>query len=286
MTAQHCRIDAHHHLWRYSAEQYDWISGPMAALRRDFLPQDLQPLLQQAELDGAIAVQARQDLAETHWLLQQAAQHPWMRGVVGWAPIAASEFPEVLATLRAQQKLKGLRHVIQDEPDDDFILGAEFGRGIAALRDTGLVYDILIYARHLPQTIRFVDRHPEQNFVLDHCGKPPLRGVSEGEGAPEPWASHIRELAKRRNLACKVSGLVTEAGWQQWTPALLEPCWRVVLEAFGPGRILFGSDWPVARLACKYQRWVETVLAWTAPLSAAEQAAIWGENAARIYKLG
>jgi L-fuconolactonase len=277
-------IDAHHHLWRYAPANYSWITPEMGPLRRNFLPSDLKPLLDRAGIAGAIAVQARQSLEETEWLLGVAAKDPdnsiWMRGVVGWAPIASAEFADVLAQLRQHTKLKGLRHVIQDEPDDNYILNPDFNRGIRTLRDTGLVYDILIHMRHLRQTIRFVDAHPNQSFVLDHSAKPPILS-----GAVEPWMAQIRELAERPNICCKLSGLVTEADMKRWTPADLEPYWRVVLEAFGPGRLLFGSDWPVVLLASGYQRWVDTVRTWTAPLSEDEQEAIWGGTARRIYSL-
>jgi L-fuconolactonase len=274
------RIDAHHHLWHYDPAEYGWINEKMSVLRRNFLPADLQPLLDRAGVAGAIAVQARQTLEETLWLLQLANEASWMKGVVGWASIAAPEFHELLADLKRHKKLRGLRHVIQDEPDDQFILSAVFNRGIRALQDTGLVYDILIHARHLPQAARFVDMHPDQQFVLDHCAKPPILS-----GELEPWATDLRELAKRPHVCCKLSGLVTEADWQQWTPANLEPYWRVVLEAFGPDRLLFGSDWPVALLATSYQRWIDVVTEWVAPLSASEQHAIWSGNASRVYSL-
>jgi L-fuconolactonase len=278
------RIDAHHHFWRYTGAEYGWINEQMRLLRRDFLPVDLQPLLTRAGVAGAIAVQARQTLEETRWLTSLAEDESgsgsWMKGVVGWAPIADPEFPEVLAGLRLNKKLKGLRHLIQDEPDDAFILNEAFNRGIRALRDTGLVYDIVILARHLPPTLGFVDKHPDQSFVLDHCAKPPI--VS---GELEPWATYIRGLAKRPNVCCKLSGLVTEADWQRWTPTGLEPYWRVVLEAFGPNRLLFGSDWPVSLLASSYQRWVDTVAEWVKPLSASEQNAIWAGTASRVYSL-
>jgi L-fuconolactonase len=274
------RIDAHHHLWRYDPAEYGWVNEKMSVLRRNFLPADLQPLLDRAGIAGAIAVQARQTLEETRWLLQLAEEASWMKGVVGWAPIAAPEFHEVLADLKRHKKLKGLRHVIQDEPDDQFILSAAFNRGIRALQHAGLVYDILIHVRHLPQAARFVDMHPDQRFVLDHCAKPPI-----ASGEVEAWATGLRELAKRPHVCCKLSGLVTEADWQQWTPANLEPYWRVVLDAFGPDRLLFGSDWPVAMLATGYQRWVDVVTGWVAPLSASEQDAIWSGNARRVYSL-
>jgi L-fuconolactonase len=277
------RIDAHHHLWQYTPEEYGWINEQMGVLRRDFLAGDLKPLLDLAGISGAIAVQARQDLEETRWLLTLANEPGnagWMKGVVGWAPIASPEFPETLATLRQSTRLKGLRHVIQDEPDDQFILSPAFNRGIRLLRDTGLVYDILVHARHLPQTLQFVDMHPDQSFVLDHCAKP---SVAAGELAP--WSAHMRELAKRPNVCCKLSGLVTEADWRHWTPASLEPYWSVVLDAFGPTRLLFGSDWPVSLLASSYQRWADTVAEWTAPLSESERSATWGGTADRIYSL-
>jgi L-fuconolactonase len=277
------RVDAHHHLWRYSSEEYGWIGEQMGVLRRDFLPSDLKPLLDRAGISGAIAVQARQSLEETRWLLRLAEEPgnaSWMKGVVGWASIAAADFPETLAELRQSTRLRGLRHVIQDEPDDQFILGEAFNRGIRALRDTGVVYDILIHARHLPQTVRFVDMHPSQPFVLDHCAKPAIAA-----GDVEPWANRMRELARRPNVCCKLSGLVTEADWRRWTPASLEPYWRVVLEAFGPGRLLFGSDWPVGLLATSYQQWVDTVAEWVAPLSTSEREAIWGATASRVYSL-
>ena len=279
------RIDAHHHLWRYMPDEFGWINEHMSTIRRDFLTHDLKPLLDSAGISGTIAVQACQSLEETHWLLGLAdgdtsAGSPWIKGVVGWAPIAADDFQETFANLRQCKNLRGLRHVIQDEPDDQFILSPAFNRGIRMLRDTDLVYDILIHARHLPQTLRFVDMHPDQPFVLDHCAKPPI-----ADGPLEPWSTHLRELAKRPNVSCKLSGLVTEADWQQWTPAILEPYWLVVLDAFGPTRLLFGSDWPVALLASSYQRWIDIVTEWVAPLSESEKEAIWGVTARRVYSL-
>jgi len=274
------RIDAHHHLWRYKPEEYGWITEQMSVLRRNFLPGDLKPLLDRADIVGTIAVQARQSLEETEWLLQLAEEVTWIRGVVGWAPIGALDFPGWLETSQQKIKLKGLRHVIQDEPDEQFILNEDFNRGIAAMRGSGLVYDILIYARYLPQAVQFVDRHPEQLFVLDHCAKP---AITKRE--LEPWARYMRELARRANVFCKISGLVTEADWGHWMPAALEPYWRVVLDSFGPNRLLFGSDWPVALLASEYQRWVDTVAEWIAPLSEGEREAIWGGNALRVYSL-
>jgi L-fuconolactonase len=274
------RIDAHHHLWRYTPEEFGWISEQMGVLRRDFLPDDLKPLLDRAGIAGTVLVQARQTLEETEWMLQQANEAPWIRGVVGWAPIASPEFAGMVGELRKKKKLKGLRHLIQDEPNDQLILDAAFNRGMRALRDSGLVYDIMVLTRQLAPTLTFVDMHPDQPFVLDHCAKPPIR-----KDEREPWGHYMRELARRPNLVCKISGLATEADWQHWTTAALEPYWQVVLEAFGPERLLFATDWPVALLATGYQRWVDTVAEWTAPLSARERDAIWGGNAARVYSL-
>jgi L-fuconolactonase len=280
VTTTPVRIDAHHHLWRYTPEQYGWITDPMRLLRRDFMPQDLKPLLDRAGIAGTVLVQARQTLEETDWMLQQADQVSSIRGVVGWAPIGAVEFPEILKSLQRNKKLKGLRHLIQDEPEDEFILDPAFNRGIRAIRDSGLVYDIMVRAHQLAPTLSFMDLHPDQPFVLDHCAKPVIR-----KDEREPWGRYMRELARRPNLVCKISGLATEADWQHWTPAALEPYWQVVLEAFGPDRLLFATDWPVALLATSYQRWVDTVAEWTAPLSASERDAIWGGNAVRVYSL-
>lgn len=275
------RIDAHHHLWRYRPEEFGWLRGELGALRRDFLPEDLECVMREAQIDGTVAVQARQTMEETEWLLAMAAERSSMRGVVGWAPIASAAFSALLDRLRGEPKLKGLRHVIQDEPDDAFILGEGFNAGVARLRGAGLVYDILIHERQLPQTIRFVDRHPQQVFVLDHLAKPRIRS-----GEREPWATKIRELARREQVFCKVSGMVTEAGPRRWSREDLEPYWEVVLEAFGAKRILVGSDWPVCEAAVSYAGWFEVVRRWTGQLSSAEQDAIMGGNAIEVYGLG
>ena len=212
------KIDAHHHLWRYDAADYGWIDESKEVLKRDFLPADLERELRVAGMDGAVAIQARQTLIDTAWLLDLASKFPFIRGVVGWAPIASENFSAELEHLCSHRKLKGLRHVIQDEPDDNFILGSSFNRGIAWLKDTGLTYDILIFERHLPAAIQFVDRHPRQTFVLDHMAKPRIR-----EEVIDPWRRNITELAKRDNVYCKVSGMVTEADWLGWSHQDLRP---------------------------------------------------------------
>jgi L-fuconolactonase len=274
------RIDAHHHLWHYRRDDYPWIRDDMEVLARDFLETELEQEASGCRIDGTVAVQARQSVDETLWLLKTAETSRLIRGVVGWAPIASPEFPKQLSDLQMNPKLKGLRHLIQDEPDDEFILRPDFNRGIAELQPSGLVYDILIFERHLPAAISFVDRHPNQMFVLDHIGKPRI-----AQHQLEPWRANVRELARRQNVYCKLSGLVTEADWIKWQPADLRPYVQVVLDAFGPSRILAGSDWPVCLLAAGYDRWFFTLGQFLASLSAAEQGLIYGEVAASVYQL-
>lgn len=274
-------IDAHHHLWRYSPEEFGWLDEGMQALQRDFLLEDLARETAAAGVDATVAVQARQSLEETGWLLDIAEQTPLIAGVVGWAPLASPDFERVLEEFTGRPKLKGLRHVIQGEADDDFILGADFNRGIRAMRKTGLVYDILIFARHLPQTIQFVDRHPGQVFVLDHVAKP---SISAGIGF-DAWARGMRELGKRENVFCKVSGMVTEADWKTWQPETLQPYFDVVLEAFGPARLMAGSDWPVCLVASGYTQWFSVLRTYFATLTSTERDQVFGTTAAAIYHL-
>jgi L-fuconolactonase len=274
------RIDAHHHFWRYDPVEYAWISEAMPAIRRDFLPADLEAEIRAAGVDGAISVQARQSLDETRWLLELAHEHEFIRGVVGWAPLCEPAVREHLDELASEPTLKGIRHIVQDEPDDHFILRDDFNRGVAALKESQLVYDILIYERHLPQAMEFVDRHPQQIFVLDHLAKPRAK-VHE----LEPWRTNIRRLAERPNVYCKLSGLATEADWQAWTELQLTPYLETVLEAFGPRRLMFGSDWPVCLLATTYRGWHDLVARFCSRLSVSEQARIFGETAAEAYQL-
>lgn len=273
-------IDAHHHLWRYSDEEYGWIDDSMAALRRDFLPADLTKAMAAAGVDGAITVQARQTIEETRWLLELAEECDAIRGVVGWAPIADEGFPAKVEEFSAQPKLKGLRHIIQAEEDEKYILRKDFNGGIRALENSGLVYEILIYERHLPQTIEFVDAHPNQVFVLDHIAKPRIR-----EGATEPWASRLCELARRKNVWCKVSGMVTEADWRNWSVETLRPYLDAVVEAFGPDRLMAGSDWPVCLVATEYGQWFRVLQQYFGRFSKPEQERVFGLTATEVYRL-
>jgi len=273
-------IDAHHHFWRYAKAEYGWMSDDMAAIRRDFLPPDLEREIRAAGVDGVVTVQARQSVEETAWLLSLAETHPFIRGVVGWVPLADPAVEAHLDRFARHPKLRAVRHVVHDEPDPDFILGEAFNRGVSRLKEYRLVYDILIFERHLPQATAFVDRHPEQPFVLDHIAKPRIR-----DGALEPWAGRMRELARRPNVRCKLSGVVTEADWARWTPAGIRPFLETALEAFGPDRLLWGSDWPVCLVASSYARWKRVVDDFVAALSASERARVLGGCAIETYRL-
>ncbi len=274
------RIDSHHHLWRFDPLEYGWIGRDEHPLRRDFGPAELEAVAAEANIDGTIAVQARQSLEETRRLLSLAADGGRIRGVTGWMPLASPAVGDLLAEFADNRLLKGLRHVVQDEPDDDFLLGREFNRGVDLLRNHNLIYEILVYQRQLPSVERFVKLHSDQPLVLDHLGKPAIRQSGFAE-----WAPLIRRLAEFPNLACKLSGLVTEADPVRWTPEELTPYIETVLEAFGPERLMFGSDWPVCLRGVSYRGWVETVETFTERLSPCERAMIMGGTAVRVYGL-
>lgn len=273
------KIDAHQHFLEYAAAQYGWIDDAMSAIRRDFLPSDLEKEIRGAGIDGVVSVQARQTLAETHWLLTLAAQHPFIKGVVGWVPLTEPSVRDELDRFWGDPRLRAVRHVVQAEPDG-YLLRRDFNAGVSVLRETGLAYDLLIHEHQLPEATRFVDGHPQQVFVLDHLAKPRAK-----ENRLEPWRQNLKELARRENVYCKVSGLVTEADFHAWTEAQLRPYLEVALEAFGPQRLMFGSDWPVCLVACPYRRWYDAVWRFAASLSPAEQASLFGRTAACAYGL-
>ncbi|MBK8101400.1 MAG: amidohydrolase family protein [Planctomycetes bacterium] len=278
MTA--ARIDSHQHFWRYSAAEYGWIDDSMAMLRRDFLPADLQPILAAQGIDGCIAVQARQTLEETRFLLDLAQAHEFVRGVVGWVDLRSPEVHDQLREFGRNPKFVGVRHIVQAETDDRWLLRDDVQAGIAALAPRDLVYDLLVFPHQLPAAIELCARFPGQTFVLDHLAKPYAR-----TGERQPWQDRIGELAKLPNVHCKISGLCTEADWQTWTADSLRPWFDVVLAAFGPRRLLFGSDWPVCLVASTYDRWVTTVDGWLGELSDRERTAIRGGNALATYRL-
>jgi len=276
------RLDAHQHFWHYDAAEYGWIDERMGVLQRDFLPKDLRPELDRAGVDGTIAVQARCTEEETRFLLELACEAPWIAGVVGWVDLTAPDVERRLDAVAGEPKLVGLRHIVQDEPDDRFLLREDFGRGVGLLSARGLVYDVLIHPRHLRVAAEFVGRFPEQTFVLDHLAKPPIAdGAAAASGA---WADDLRALAEHPRVACKLSGLVTEARWNDWSLDDLAPYLDVALEAFGAERVMMGSDWPVCLLAAPgYGPVVGAVESWAERLTSAEREALLGTNAARWY---
>jgi L-fuconolactonase len=274
------RIDAHQHFWNFNSQEYGWMTDAMAELKRNYLPGDLLPLLHQAGFEGCVSVQARQTLEETAWLLELANAHSIIRGVVGWVELFSPELPAQLRRFTRQSKLIGVRHVVHDEPDDDFMQRSEFRRGIGQLRAFNLTYDLLVFPRHLPVAARLVAEFPEQKFVLDHIGKPTIR-----DGQISPWREDLQQLAKFPNVCCKLSGLVTEARWKQWQPEDFYIYLNIVSEAFGPKRLMIGSDWPVCTLSGDYAATMGVVVDYLQRFSAAEREAILGANAARFYGL-
>jgi L-fuconolactonase len=271
------RLDSHQHFWSYDQAKYPWIPKG-SALERDWLPDDLAPLLSRVGLDGCIAVQARQTLEESRWLVTLADHAPTIKGVVGWVDLRSECVEDQLAELSPHAKFRGVRHVVQDEPDDRFMLGGEFQRGIAKLQQFGLTYDILIFPKQLPAALELVRKFPGQPFVLDHIAKPSIKA-----GAIEPWKAWIRELSQAPNVMCKASGMVTEADHKRWHSDDFRPFLDTVFEAFGPERMMYGSDWPVCLLAGSYERVFALVDDYTRPLSAEQRAAFFGGNAARFY---
>jgi len=273
------RIDSHQHFWKYNSENYPWITDAHAVIKRDFLPEHLSPLLKAANLNGCVAVQAMQQLSETDFLLKLAENSPSIVGVVGWVPFCDANVEAHITRYAENSKTVGFRHIIQDEADDQFMLRSDFNEGIRLLTRYALCYDLLIFERHLPQSIAFVDKHPELSIIVDHIAKPRIR-KNEFDHS---WAKNIRLLAERDHVCCKLSGLVTEVSDAEWDAELLQPYFNTVLEAFGANRVVFGSDWPVCLLRSEYDEWLQVVTSLIAPLTATEQAAIMGENAARIY---
>ena len=263
----------------YNAAEYGWIDETMKVIRRDFLPPDLEEEIRTFGIDGVVSVQARQTLEETRWLLSMAAQQEFIKGVVGWVPLTKCSVREELELLGTEPKLRAVRHVVQSEADS-YMLRDDFNAGVAALLQFGLAYDILICERQLPEACQFVDRHANQVFVLDHIAKPRIK-----EDLLDPWRQNIAELARRENVYCKLSGMVTEADFDTWTEAQLQPYFEAVLETFGPRRLMFGSDWPVCLVACSYSRWYEIVQRFAERLSEDEKASLFGATACRAYGL-
>jgi len=274
------RIDTHQHFWIYNQRDYTWMSDKMDRLRRDYLPAGLAPLLAAVGITGTIAVQARQSLEETAWLLQLADQNPFIRGVVGWVELCSPWVDEQLENFSQHPRLVGVRHIVHDEPDDRFMARDDFLRGLGRLKKFGLTYDLLLFPRHLSLACEVVRQFPDQPFVLDHIAKPFIRTHEV-----EPWASDLRRLAQFENVCCKLSGMVTEADWRGWQQPDFRPYLDIVLESFGTRRLMAGSDWPVCTLAGSYETVISLTADYLAQLSPSEQDHIWHSNAEKFYRL-
>jgi L-fuconolactonase len=276
-------VDAHHHFWDPARADYPWMTDDLAVIRRRFGPDDLAPLAERAKIDRTIVVQTRSSLEETREFLATAAEHELVAGVVGWVDLTNPAVGEEIAWLlngTGGSHLVGIRHQVHDEPDPAWLLRPDVGRGIAAVGAAGLVYDLLVRPRELPSALQTARAHPDVAFVIDHLGKPPIRS-----GEIEPWLSLMRPFGELGNVACKVSGLVTEADWRSCRVADLQPFVDGALEVFGPGRLMFGSDWPVCLLAATYEEVVEAARSATARLSQDERGWLFGGTARRVYGL-
>lgn len=273
-------IDAHQHFWRFDPVRDAWITEAMQVIRRDFLPADLAPLLKAAGVDGCVAVQADQSEAETQFLVDCARGHDFVKAVVGWVDLRSPDVAERLAYWAEQPLVKGFRHIVQGEADEKFLLREDFNNGIAALKKHGFTYDILVFPHQLTAVEQFVEKHPEQPFVIDHLAKPYIKKKEIGD-----WTKHIRRIARSANVHCKLSGMVTEADMANWKEADFRPYLDTVLEAFGPVRLMYGSDWPVCLLAAQYAQQKAIVDHFIAELSANEQQRIMGHNAAAFYNI-
>jgi L-fuconolactonase len=273
------RVDAHQHFWHYSAEDYDWIDDSMQVLRRDFLPADLAPLLAANGIDVSVAVQARQTEEETAWLLELADSNDIIAGVVGWTDLMAPGLDDRLTHYASHPKLKGFRHVLQGE-DDGFMLQPEFVEGVAALHNHGLRYDILVFEKQLATVRALIDELPSMPLVIDHIAKPDIRNDSYAD-----WAQHMTAIARHDNVWCKVSGMVTEADWNNWNRQTFERYLALVFEAFGERRVMFGSDWPVCTVAGDYARVVDIVADFVARNAPQAEASVFGAAARAFYGL-
>jgi L-fuconolactonase len=273
------RIDAHQHFWKYDPVNHSWIDDEMAAIRQDFYPADLKPLLEANGVDGCVAVQADQTEAETDFLLQLAQENDFIKGIVGWVDLRSENIRERLAHSAQFPLVKGFRHVLQGE-EPEFMLHPDFKRGIAALREFNFTYDLLLFPRHLKAALALVKEFPDQQFVIDHIAKPAIK-----EGLIYDWEKDIRAIAKQPNVFCKVSGMVTEADYKHWTEADMMPYLDVIVDAFGIDRLMFGSDWPVCLVAASYQKMIAIVKVYFSRFTAAEQEAFFGGNAIKFYQL-
>ncbi len=273
-------IDSHQHFWKYNPEKHVWIDDTMASIRRDFLPSDLKTVYSENHIDGCVAVQADQTLEETDFLLDLARNTNFIKGIVGWADLRAENVEETLGKYASNEKLKGWRHIVQGEADPNFLLRPEFMRGISYLEKFGYTYDILVFPHQLGSVLQFVKHFPNQKFVIDHIAKPYIK-----DGFYEGWALLMEAIAQHENVYCKVSGMITEADYNSWTPEQIHPYLHHVLEVFGSDRLMFGSDWPVCLVAGNYGQVKAVVTDFISALGESDQNKIMGENALAFYRL-
>ncbi|WP_214071760.1 amidohydrolase family protein [Mucilaginibacter sp. dw_454] len=274
------RIDSHQHFWNYDPVAHAWISDDMEIIRQDFLPHDLEPILQEYGFNGCVSVQVDQSETENHFMLEQAINNDFIKGMVGWVDFKAENVEDRLSYYKQFDKMKGFRHILQGEADRAYMLNADFKRGIGKLKQFGYTYDILIYTDQLGFANEFAAAFPDQPFVIDHLAKPKIK-----EHEIEQWAKDIKAIAHNQNVSCKLSGMVTEADWKAWKPEDFTPYMDVVFEAFGAGRVMYGSDWPVCRVAATYGEMLSIPEVYAAKLSTDEQAKFWGGNAVEFYGL-
>lgn len=273
-------LDAHQHFWRYDPRRDGWITDEMSCLKRDFLPEDLIPQFEPNHIQGSIAVQADQSEQETLFLLELASQYSEIKGVVGWVDLTAPDVADRLHYFSQFERLVGFRHIVQSEPDDDFLLKEAFCRGIGYLERFNFTYDILIYPKQLRAAIELVKKFPQQRFVIDHLAKPSIR-----TGQTAGWEQQMWAIAASPNVYCKLSGLITEADWRLWRGSDFKPYLDTVLDAFGPDRLMFGSDWPVCLLAGSYRQVKELIAGYLSRLSVEQQQKIFGLNAISFYRI-
>ncbi|HZY80426.1 MAG TPA: amidohydrolase family protein [Cyclobacteriaceae bacterium] len=273
-------IDAHQHFWRYSPARHGWITDEMAVIRRDFLPKELEQIYRQGDIDGCVAVQVDQNEAENEFFLAFARLHPFIKGIVGWVDIQDPKIKERLEYYSTERTIKGFRHIVQGESDPNFLLGRDFCRGVGMLNAYNFTYDILVYHYQLVQVEPFISKFPKQKFIIDHIAKPAI-----AKGEIKQWEKYMRSIAKHENVYCKLSGIVTEADINHWSYEDLAPYLDVVLDCFGPSRLVYGSDWPVCLVAATYEEQFGVVQKAIEKLSPAEKKQILGENAIRFYNL-
>lgn len=273
------RIDSHQHFWKFDPVRDSWIDETMQKIKKDFLPQDLLPLLTENNFAGCVAVQADQSEEQTNFLFDLSQKNDFIKGVVGWVDLLDKNVAERLEHFSKNEKLKGFRHVVQAEVDD-FMFRKDFRNGISELKPFDYTYDILIFQNQLPAAIDLVNSFPDQAFILDHIAKPAIKS-----GDILSWKKNIKEIAQADNMLCKISGMVTEADWHTWSAEDLKPYLDVIFENFSTEKIVFGSDWPVCNLAAAYGKVVKTIENYISELTATEQDQIWFQNAAAFYKL-